>query len=218
MLFTAHSRLTLRPRGRQITAVASQIEFYVRRFFRWIWRAGLLCLAVGGFVPLAAPPKNRPALSPAFDLFLYQALLFSISGLCLYYFRLYGAPRFRARTRRSAKGPTAQTGTAEHCWPQAHSSVKPHPPHSAQQPCTLGPQTVYKIQINGRIFGSLVSGNRPCAISCGRCLGLSIWWRWVPHERLHVSLTKCSLPSTPFWGTARRDITPRLFALLHGES
>jgi hypothetical protein len=26
----------------------------------WIWRAGLLCLAVGGFVPLAAPPKNRP--------------------------------------------------------------------------------------------------------------------------------------------------------------
>jgi hypothetical protein len=30
-------------------------------------------------------------LSPAFDRFLYQALLFSISGgLCLYYFRLYG--------------------------------------------------------------------------------------------------------------------------------
>jgi hypothetical protein len=28
--------------------------------YRWIWRAGLLCLAVGGFVPLAAPPKNRP--------------------------------------------------------------------------------------------------------------------------------------------------------------
>jgi hypothetical protein len=27
----------------------------------WIWRAGLLlCLAVGGFVPLAAPPKNGP--------------------------------------------------------------------------------------------------------------------------------------------------------------
>jgi hypothetical protein len=34
-------------------------------------------------------------LSPAFDPFLYQALLFSISSLCLYYFRLYealGAP------------------------------------------------------------------------------------------------------------------------------
>jgi hypothetical protein len=28
--------------------------------YRWISRAGLLCLAVGGFVPLAAPPKNRP--------------------------------------------------------------------------------------------------------------------------------------------------------------
>ena len=64
-------------------------------------------------------------LSPAFDLFLYQALLFSISGLCLYYFRLYEALRFWARTRQSAKGPTAQTGTAEHCWPQAHSWAKP---------------------------------------------------------------------------------------------
>jgi hypothetical protein len=29
--------------------------------YRWISRDGLLCLAVGGFVPLAAPPKNRPA-------------------------------------------------------------------------------------------------------------------------------------------------------------
>ena len=28
--------------------------------YRWISRAGLLCLAVGGFVPLAAPPKKRP--------------------------------------------------------------------------------------------------------------------------------------------------------------
>jgi hypothetical protein len=28
--------------------------------YRWIWRAGLLGLAVGGFVPLAASPKNRP--------------------------------------------------------------------------------------------------------------------------------------------------------------
>jgi hypothetical protein len=28
--------------------------------YRWISRAGLLCLAVGGFVPLAAPPQNRP--------------------------------------------------------------------------------------------------------------------------------------------------------------
>jgi hypothetical protein len=25
-------------------------------------------------------------------------------------------------------------------------------------------------------------------------------------------------PTTPFWGIARRNITPRLFALLHGES
>jgi hypothetical protein len=31
--------------------------------YRWIWRAGLLCLAVGGFVPLATPPKNRPTAS-----------------------------------------------------------------------------------------------------------------------------------------------------------
>jgi hypothetical protein len=116
-------------------------------------------------------------LSPAFDLSLYQALLFSISGPCLYYFRLYGAPRFRARTRRSAKGPTAQTGTAGHRWPQAHSWAKPQPPHSAQQPCTLGTQTVGKIKINGRIFESLVSGNRPCADSLVSRLGLWIWWR-----------------------------------------
>jgi hypothetical protein len=32
--------------------------------YRWISRAGLLCLAVGGFVPLAAPPKNRPTGGP----------------------------------------------------------------------------------------------------------------------------------------------------------
>jgi hypothetical protein len=38
----------------------AQIEFYVRRFCCWIWRASLLCLAVGGCVPLATPPKNRP--------------------------------------------------------------------------------------------------------------------------------------------------------------
>jgi hypothetical protein len=124
-------------------------------------------------------------LSPAFDLFLYQAPLFSISSLCLYYFRLYEALRFRARTRRSAKGHTAQTGTAEHCWPQAHSWAKPQPPHSAQQPCTLGPQTVYKIQINGRIFESLVSGNRPCADSLVSRLGLWISWRGVVDEGIH---------------------------------
>jgi hypothetical protein len=37
---------------------------------------------------------------------------------------------------------TAQTGVVEHCWPQAHSWAKPQPPHSAQQPYTLGNQTV----------------------------------------------------------------------------
>jgi hypothetical protein len=34
-------------------------------FFRWIWRAGLLCLAVGGFVPLAAPPKKTALVTNA---------------------------------------------------------------------------------------------------------------------------------------------------------
>jgi hypothetical protein len=41
----------------------------------------------------------------------------------------------------------------------------------------VGAQTAWEIQINGRIFESLVSGNLPCAISCGPRLGLSIWWR-----------------------------------------
>jgi hypothetical protein len=36
------------------------LKFVLGEAYRWIWRAGLLCLAVGGFVPLAAPPKNRP--------------------------------------------------------------------------------------------------------------------------------------------------------------
>jgi hypothetical protein len=31
--------------------------------------------------------------------------------------------------------------------------------------------------MNGRIFESLVSGNRPCADFLVRRLGLSIWWR-----------------------------------------
>jgi hypothetical protein len=77
-------------------------------------------------------------LGPAFDLSLCQALFFSTSSLCLYYFLLHEALRFRARTRRSAKGPT---GVVEHFWPQAHSWAKSQPTQSPQQPCTLVPQT-----------------------------------------------------------------------------
>jgi hypothetical protein len=42
-------------------------------------------------------------LGPVFDLSLCRALLFSISSLCLYYFLLHEALRFRARARRSRK-------------------------------------------------------------------------------------------------------------------
>jgi hypothetical protein len=58
MLFTVVWRSDYE--GRQITACQAQIEFVLGEIYRWISRAGLLCLAVGGFVPLAAPPKNRP--------------------------------------------------------------------------------------------------------------------------------------------------------------
>jgi hypothetical protein len=51
-------------------------------------------------------------LSPS----LCRALLFSTSSLCLCYFILYEALRFRARARWSSeKDTTAQTGAAEHC-------------------------------------------------------------------------------------------------------
>jgi hypothetical protein len=55
-------------------------------------------------------------LSPAFSPCLYQAQHFSAPSLCLYYFLFYEALRFRARSRRSMKGTTAQTDAAEHCW------------------------------------------------------------------------------------------------------
>jgi hypothetical protein len=61
MLFTVVWRSDYE--GRQITACQAQIELVLGEIYRWISRAGLLCLAVGGFVPLAAPPKNRPALT-----------------------------------------------------------------------------------------------------------------------------------------------------------
>jgi hypothetical protein len=82
-------------------------------------------------------------LSPAFDPFLYQALLFSISSPCLYYFRLYGALRFRARTRRSAKGPAVQTGTAD-CRAllgHSHSLGEVTAPSQRQRAMALGSQT-----------------------------------------------------------------------------
>jgi hypothetical protein len=52
-----------------------------------------------------------------------QALL-STSSFCLCCFLLYEALRFRARTRRSMKGTTAQTGAAEHCWATRSSWAK----------------------------------------------------------------------------------------------
>jgi hypothetical protein len=92
-------------------------------------------------------------LSPAFGPFLYQALLFSISSLCLYYFRLYKARRFRARTRRSAKGPTAETATAEHCL-AIHIAGRRHSPITAQRAMAFG---VSKIQLS-RPFLVAVTG------------------------------------------------------------
>jgi hypothetical protein len=92
-------------------------------------------------------------LSPAFGPFLYQALLFSISSLCLYYFRLYEARRFRARTRRSAKGPTAETATAEHCL-AIHIAGRRHSPITAQRAMAFG---VSKIQLS-RPFLVAVTG------------------------------------------------------------
>jgi hypothetical protein len=61
------SLLSQNRKANKRVAGGAQIEFYVRRFYCWIWRAGLLCLAVGGCVPLAAPPKNGPTtpVSPA---------------------------------------------------------------------------------------------------------------------------------------------------------
>ena len=59
MLFTVVWRSDYE--GRQITACQAQIQFMLGEIYRWISRAGLLCLAVGGFVPLAAPPKNGPS-------------------------------------------------------------------------------------------------------------------------------------------------------------
>jgi hypothetical protein len=113
-------------------------------------------------------PPSKPCLRP-FP--LPGPAAFSISSLCLYYFRLYAALRFWARTRRSAKGPTTQTGTAEHPWPQAHSWAKPQPPHSAQQPCAVGPQAVYKTKTNGRIFESLGAVTGPVRIPWGLVWG-----------------------------------------------
>jgi len=48
-------------------------------------------------------------------------------------------------------------------------------------PCGRAPTTIWvpKHSIIEAVFGS---GNRPCAISCGPRLGLSIWWRW-PHDK-----------------------------------
>jgi hypothetical protein len=59
MLFTVVWRSDYE--GRQITACQAQIQFVLGEIYRWISRGHLLCLAVGGFVPLAVPPKNRPS-------------------------------------------------------------------------------------------------------------------------------------------------------------
>jgi hypothetical protein len=136
--------------------------------------AQLSTIAVGSPAAIFTSP-----LSPAFDLFFYQALLFSISSLCHYYLRLDEALRFRARPRRTANGPTAQPGTAAHCW-ATRIAGRSHSPITA--PASHGFWGL-KHSIIETVFGS---GNRPCAISCGRCLGLSIWWRGLSLLRVHI--------------------------------
>jgi hypothetical protein len=72
---------------------------------------------------LPSRPCLRPQPLPSSALLYLQplSLLFSTCFTKLY------ALRFRARTRWSAKGHTAQTGVVEHFWPQAHSWAKPQP-------------------------------------------------------------------------------------------
>jgi hypothetical protein len=69
-----------------------------------------------------------------------------------------------------------------------------------QQPCTLGLQTVYKNQINGRIFESLVSGNRPCVEFFGRrcfaCWGSRSGW-WLVARICIAERLKCLTADLP---------------------
>ena len=61
-MLSLHGRVALIVPGRQIRPARAQIEFMLGEIYRWISRAGLLCLAVGGCVPLAAPPQNGPSI------------------------------------------------------------------------------------------------------------------------------------------------------------
>jgi hypothetical protein len=121
-------------------------------------------------------------LSPAFDLFLYHRPSSSLSLASVFtisdFMELLASGREHGGQRKALRPRLALWNIAGRSYSRRHS---------AQQPCTMPPRApVYKIQINGRIFESLVSGNRPCAISCGRRLGLSIWWR-VPSGRCRYS-------------------------------
>ena len=82
-------------------------------------------------------PRLRPQPLPAPPPLLY------LRPLSLLFPTLWSSSLPGENTAVSERpyGPDAQTGTAEHRWPQAHSWAKPQPPHSAQQPCALGPQT-----------------------------------------------------------------------------
>jgi hypothetical protein len=122
---------------------------------------------------LPSKPCLRPFPLPGPPLLYFQPLSLLFPTL-----RSSALPGENTAVSERSYGPDCDT--AGHCWSQAHSWAKPQPPHSqrAVSMCCGAPdsQTVYKIQINGRIFGSLVGGNRPCAGSLGAArLGLSIW-------------------------------------------
>jgi hypothetical protein len=57
-----------------------------------------------------------------------RALLFSTSSLCLYYFLLYEALRFRARARRSSKALRPRLTLRNIAWPKCIAGRRRSPP------------------------------------------------------------------------------------------
>jgi hypothetical protein len=129
---------------------------------------------------LPSKPCLRPFPLPGPPLLYLQPL-----SLLLPTLRSSARSGFRARIRWSAKGPTAQTGTVEHCLALAiRIAGRSHSPITA--PASHGFWGL-KHSIIEAVFGS---GNRPCADSCGPRFGLSIWWR-------HGALPRCPARRRP---------------------
>jgi hypothetical protein len=123
---------------------------------------------------LPSRPWLRPQHLPSSALLHGQplSLLFStlrssaLQGEDTYGSRVLGWIKKKKRSaQRPAKGPMAQTGTAEHCLTQAHSWAKtqaPAQPQRRQRAVALGPQRFYeKFNYRDRCGFAGFSGSAP---------------------------------------------------------